>query len=189
MKLLLGILSTFFATLALAANNHVPQAVVTTGLDANAKPTEIITSVDRNVGTVFFYTELSGLSGQTVAHRWIHNGKTVATVNIAVRSNYTRTFSRSSINPNHIGRWEVQVVRSNGQVLASRIFTVMQSTKRSVQARVQQQYSASCLERLTQLQKQLQENPDSPYAKFLVQQQQSRCNQQRDRQQQLQQQR
>src|SRR5688572_22843459 len=54
----------------------------------------------------------------TITHEWVHNGVTVATVNLDVKSARYRTNSRITIS-DRTGSWKVEVKDSSGAVLAS----------------------------------------------------------------------
>lgn len=175
-----------------AADTGVTQAVITTGITSSAEPeTTNLTVVDHRVGTITFFTEIVGLRGQTVTHRWYYNGKEISTVSLNIASARTINWSRSSIAPSQLGDWEAKVVDANGRTLASRSFSVVQSGQ-SVQRVFQQQQVDSCSVRIGQLAKQMEENPTVDYYKFLYDRQVKRCQDNEqilNNQQQLQQQR
>lgn len=173
--IILSALLAFLIPTSFAAG-PVSRAAVTTELDSQARPVSNLSTVDSTVNEVIFYTEIEGMSGETILHRWIHNGNTIATINIQIRSNAARTWSTASIDSSKVGSWEVQVLNSGGQVLMAQNFDVTSPRQQSVQMRVQQQYSNDCLVILEELRAQLEENPESPYLRFKVQQQESRCN-------------
>lgn len=169
-----------------AADTGVTQAVITTGITSSAQPeTANLTVVDHRVGNITFYTEIVGLRGQTVTHRWFYNGKQLSTVSLNIASARTINWSRSSIAPSQLGQWEAKVVDSRGRTLISRRFSVVES-EQGVQRVFQQKQVDSCSVRIGQLAQQMNEHPGVDYYKFLYDKQVQRCNQ---NQQQLQQQR
>lgn len=186
MRTLLLTAISLFAFSSFAADTGVTQAVITTGVTSSAEPqTSNLTVVDHRVGSIIFYTEIIGLSGQAVTHRWFYNGSQVSTITLNINSMRTVNWSRSSVAPSQLGNWEARVVDSSGRTLASRSFNVVESGQ-SVARTVQQQQVNSCDVRLSQLQKQMTENPTVDYYRFLYDRQVQRCQQ---NQEQLQQQR
>ena len=70
------------------------------------------------------YTELRGLAGQTVSHRWLRNGQTVAVISFKVEGDRWRVHSNKRVTPDMAGAWQVLVVDSRGATLASQSFAV-----------------------------------------------------------------
>lgn len=73
---------------------------------------------------IYFFTEVSGLGGQTIRHRWLYEGQTMATVRFHVGGNRWRVHSNKNLSPGKIGNWEVRVEDSSGEVLGRRQFRV-----------------------------------------------------------------
>jgi hypothetical protein len=72
---------------------------------------------------VYFFTELKGMAGQTVTHRWEHNGKVMAEVPLEVGSDRWRTFSSKTLDPGQTGEWKASVVDAGGSTLSASTFT------------------------------------------------------------------
>ncbi len=72
--------------------------------------------------TVFAFSEVSGLRGQTLRYRWLRNGKVVATVKVGVGGNSWRSYSSKFVTSAMRGDWRVELVGDSGQVLAFREF-------------------------------------------------------------------
>lgn len=79
-----------------------------------------------NVDSLFCYTKISN-SGpkKEIKHLWYFNDKKVTTVvyNIKTAYNY-RSWSRKTILPSQTGKWRVEIVDENDELLASRHFSV-----------------------------------------------------------------
>ena len=73
---------------------------------------------------IYFFTEVSGLRGQTIRHRWLYEGQTVATVRFRVGGDRWRVHSNKNLSPGKTGNWEVLVEDSNGALLGRRKFRV-----------------------------------------------------------------
>lgn len=79
-----------------------------------------------NVDSLFCYTKISN-SGpkKEIKHLWYFNDKKVTTVayNIKTAYNY-RSWSRKTILPSQTGKWRVEIVDENDELLASRHFSI-----------------------------------------------------------------
>jgi hypothetical protein len=65
--------------------------------------------------TVFFFTELHGVPGETVFHRWELDGTTVAEVPFTIGSGARwRVYSSKDIGPDDAGHWRALVVDAGG---------------------------------------------------------------------------
>jgi Protein of unknown function (DUF2914) len=73
---------------------------------------------------VMLYTELRDLAGQTVSHRWQHEGRTVAVIPFEVKGDRWRVHSTKRLSAELKGSWQVIVVDGHGATLASRSFVV-----------------------------------------------------------------
>lgn len=111
-----------------AQNQPSVVAQFTTGVE-NREPVDQITFVESGVKKVFFFSDLRGLTGRTVQHRWIYDGKTVAEVNFEVRGPRWRVWSSKDLLPDWIGDWTVEIAivgsaeDGEGEVIAAETFT------------------------------------------------------------------
>ena len=71
-------------------------------------------------------TELRDLAGHTVLHRWELNGKVVTILPFEVKGQRWRIYSRNTLTSNEQGNWRVVVADTNGTVLASQNFVLVQ---------------------------------------------------------------
>ena len=74
--------------------------------------------IDPEVKSLTYFTELRGLKGQTVSHRWLHNNKLVNEVKFNVRGQRWRVWSTKTLAPRMKGKWFVQVMDGQGNILA-----------------------------------------------------------------------
>jgi hypothetical protein len=102
---------------------RVALAQFTTAIE-NREPIDQVTFVSNDVEVVFFYTDLRNLEGQTISHRWLHNGIVVANVAFDVGGPRWRVWSSKKMLPDLIGDWTVEIVTADGEVLASETFTL-----------------------------------------------------------------
>jgi hypothetical protein len=80
-------------------------------------PVDYRQAFDTNTPIVYYYTEVLGLHGQTVTHRWKLEGKVMQEVPIAVKRSRQAVWSRSVMRPDWTGNWTVEVVTERGDVI------------------------------------------------------------------------
>lgn len=68
---------------------------------------------------VYYFTELRGLEGQMVWHRWQHQGEVMADVEFQVGGPHWRVWSKKRLSPRWTGEWTVSVIDERGRVLRS----------------------------------------------------------------------
>ncbi len=84
------------------------------------EPVDSILTLGNGESHVYCFTELRGLAGQRVTHRWEYEGKVMAEVSFDVGGWRWRVWSRKNLRPEWHGRWRVSVVDASGRVLAQR---------------------------------------------------------------------
>jgi hypothetical protein len=99
------------------ASDKVARAVFTTGV-ANREPADQVTSLTNEVQQVYFFTELTGLEGKPVAHKWEYGGEVKAAVTFDVKAPRWRVWSSKQLDPSWTGEWTVSVVDDSGATLA-----------------------------------------------------------------------
>lgn len=81
------------------------------------EPVEQVVELTNDTGKVYFFTELRGLMGESVTHRWEYDGEPRAAVTFNVGANRWRVWSSKNLQPNWTGVWTVSVVDEGGNVL------------------------------------------------------------------------
>lgn len=108
------------ADLPPATSRNVARSLVTTAV-RDREPvrtlgdTVSLREIDR--GQLYYFTELTGLMGRKVEHRWIYRGRVEGTMRFQVGSNRWRASSRKTVLPNQKGEWRVIVVDEAGRTL------------------------------------------------------------------------
>ena len=87
------------------------------------EPVDQVSFVPNDVRQIFFFSDLRGLMGQTVKHRWIHDGEIQAEVAFEVRGPRWRVWSSKELLPDRLGDWTVEIVDGSGEVIAAETFT------------------------------------------------------------------
>lgn len=75
--------------------------------------------------TIYFFTELRGLSGRTVLHRWELNGRVVQERQLKPTSQSWRAYTALSLTSGMSGSWRVATIdAATGRTLAEQRFRV-----------------------------------------------------------------
>lgn len=105
-----------------AANEPVARAVFTTAIQ-DREPVNAITSLPTDQDRVYFFTDLRGMGGQKVTHRWLYQGKTMGEVSFPVGGPRWRVWSSKTLLPQWAGEWRVEVLDGAGNKLDEAAFT------------------------------------------------------------------
>jgi len=116
-----GVTAPAATTSAPAQQGTVVRAIITTGINQR-EPVDEVTEVGSDASTVYLFTELRGMQGEHITHRWEYNGQVVSEVGFDVKAQRWRVWSNKSLQPVFAGKWTVKVVNSAGDVLATREF-------------------------------------------------------------------
>ena len=110
-------------------SQHVPRAQFTRGV-YQREPVDVVeqlslTGLDQASVKLFFFSELKGLQGKTVIHRWLYEDAEVAKIKFQVRGNRWRVYSSKNIQAGKQGAWRVIVNDEQGNILhSSELMTV-----------------------------------------------------------------
>jgi len=97
-------------------NTHVARSTFTTEVVEN-EPVDELEAIPAEAETVCFFTEIVDLKGETITHRWTHQGEVVAEVPIEIGGPRWRVHSIKNLPESSSGIWTVQVVDSADTVL------------------------------------------------------------------------
>ena len=101
---------------------QVVRAVLAAGVQ-NREPVGVLEDVvPKSMRRVYFFTQIKGAKGQTLIHRWRYGNRIMAEIRLPIRSDNFRTWSSKRMSPAWAGRWWVEVVDEQGQVLARKGF-------------------------------------------------------------------
>jgi hypothetical protein len=95
---------------------------VLTGAIVDREPAAPVDTLVAPDDSLYFFTELVGMEGQTVTHRWKHGEEVMAEVPITVGAPRWRAFSKKRLIPAWAGVWTVEVVDANGSVVSRKSF-------------------------------------------------------------------
>jgi hypothetical protein len=124
LALLLALAAVLGAQQQMAAGLQVAEAVITTAV-VDRQPTDTLTTVPNDIGTVFCWMRITGAEGEIqVEHVWYKDDTEVARVPLRVAGSNWRSWSSKNIDPMWTGSWRVDIVGPDGTVLQSLSFTV-----------------------------------------------------------------
>ena len=110
-----------------AQQGSVSRAIFTTRI-VDREPADDLTEISNDSQQIFFFTDLRGLAGQIVTHRWEYNGKVMAEVKFKVGAGPRwRVYSSKNLLPEWIGEWSVVVTDESGEPLKVGIFQYTQA--------------------------------------------------------------
>ncbi len=84
---------------------------------------EVYSADGRPLNALYYFTELNGMRGETVLHRWEHNGETVAQISFEVSGDPWSVYSRQDLPPALGGEWRVVVTDAQGNILRTDNFS------------------------------------------------------------------
>lgn len=102
-------------------NASVARAIFTTAV-VDREPVDDLTSLPVDRDEVYFFTDLRGLEGRTVTHRWEYGGQVVSEVPFEVGGPRWRVYSKKSLKAAQAGEWTVMVLDESGWPLEAGMF-------------------------------------------------------------------
>lgn len=103
------------------AETGVSRSAFTSAIE-NKEPVSELKTISNDVGRVYFFTELSGLKGNTIIHRWEYNNQNLAEVMFEIGADRWRTWSSKNIIPSWTGVWTVSVLDEGGNIIDQSTF-------------------------------------------------------------------
>ena len=94
----------------------IKRAVFTSGIE-DREPVDNLDSLSTDSTRVFFFTEIVGMQGKTVTHRWMLDDENKAEVPFAVGGPRWRVYSSKNLVPEWTGDWRVEIVDEEGNEL------------------------------------------------------------------------
>jgi hypothetical protein len=110
-----------------ATNDHVARAVFTSNVQGR-EPVDTITSLSNDKNQIYFFSDLRGLGGQTVTHRWEYQGKPMGEVTFNVGGPRWRVWSSKTLIPHWTGEWRVSIIDGAGNTVGEASFNYTAAT-------------------------------------------------------------
>jgi len=107
------------------ASNNVARVLLTSDVEGREPVDTLdgqIVGEAEQATHVFFFTELQGMRGQTVKHRWTHGDKVAAVLRFPVNGDRWRVYSSKNLDKDCVGSWQVVLTDADGRILARETF-------------------------------------------------------------------
>ena len=114
--------TTHNGTSASKPPGYVKRAVFTTAIKKR-EPTNNISELSNDQQKIYYFTDLRGMQGQKVKHRWIYKGKVMAEVEFKVKGPRWRVYSSKRLDRGWLGDWTVLTVDRRGRTLSRKSFS------------------------------------------------------------------
>jgi len=95
---------------------EVARSVFTSGV-TEREPLDELQNIDEGAQDLAYFTELKGLDGQTIIHRWEYDGQVMGEVAFDVAGPRWRVHSTKQLDPSLTGAWTVKVLDTHGNIL------------------------------------------------------------------------
>lgn len=99
------------------SRGSVVRSIFTTGIQER-EPVDKIKDTGGMSNTLFYFTELRDMSGQTATHRWEYDGKVVSEIKFNVNGPRWRVWSSKAFTPGWAGEWKVSVLNGAGEIIS-----------------------------------------------------------------------
>lgn len=109
-----------------APEGRVARSAFTHGV-LDREPQDEVAALENDTTEIAYFTELRGLDGHQVTHRWEFNGESMAEVAFEVRGERWRVHSTKKLDPSWLGTWSVTVVDAAGNELARETFDYVEA--------------------------------------------------------------
>lgn len=110
-----------------AIGGSVSRSAFTTAV-VNREPRGRINELTNDKHHLYFFTELKGMTGQKITHRWVHKGQTMAEVKFNIGAPRWRVWSSKTLLTHWTGPWKVEVINEAGHVVHSEELNYIENT-------------------------------------------------------------
>ena len=122
--LALLVLGLLLPSLQSQAQEQITNATFTTAL-VGGQPTDYVQNIANSVREVYYYSEVAGLKGKTITHRWQREGEVKAEIKIRIDTDPAQAVSKLKLRPEWTGAWTVQTLDGSGKVIAENSFAYL----------------------------------------------------------------
>ena len=110
----------------------IARASLTSGIDER-EPIDAVSTLSNDNTTLFYFTEVRDMAGQTITHRWEHNGEVMAEVEFHIGGPRWRIYSSKTLVPTWLGDWKVSAIDAAGNPLSVNNFVYTEAPAVSAQ--------------------------------------------------------
>jgi hypothetical protein len=114
----------FGFTISPAQDIEVEEMVFCSSIEQH-QPVGIDTVFVETVGTVYCFSKITGAADTVlISHVWYYNNEEKARVDLSIKSRTWRTWSSKRIMEDWQGKWRVDIIDMNGNILKSKQFFI-----------------------------------------------------------------
>lgn len=119
LKKMIAVLGLFLGLFSatVVAQDAVNRAQFTSAVEQREPADELSGVLTPVPEKLYFFTDLRGMSGHKITHRWEHAGQVEAEISFHVGGDRWRVWSSKNLIPELAGEWQVTVLDDAGQVL------------------------------------------------------------------------
>lgn len=103
------------------ADTGVVRSIITTSI-SNKEPVSDLQQVSSDTTRVYYFTDVRGLNGHAITHRWEYNGKLMAEITFSIEADRWRTWSSKNMLASWTGNWQVSVLDEGGNIMEQKEF-------------------------------------------------------------------
>ena len=108
------------------AEDGVARSAFTSAIEEK-EPVDQITELSNDKSKILFFTEIRGMEGHTITHRWEQGGEVRAEVSFNVGANRWRVWSSKNLQNTWLGEWIVSVIDEGGNTLTQERFNYIEA--------------------------------------------------------------
>jgi Protein of unknown function (DUF2914) len=131
-KLILASLM-FFVTFTVYAEDGVSRSAITSAIEEK-EPVDQVIELTNDKTKIFFFTEIRGMEGHTITHRWQHGDNVQADVKFEIGGNRWRVWSSKNLNESLLGEWTVLVMDAGENIMSQQVFNYIEAPASPVAA-------------------------------------------------------
>ena len=113
-------------TFMVQAEDGVARSVITSAIEEK-EPVDQISEMGTDSSKIYFFTEIRGMEGHAITHRWEQGGEIRAEVKFDVGGNRWRVWSSKNLLDSWLGEWTVSVIDEGGNTMAQEKFNYIEA--------------------------------------------------------------
>jgi len=114
------IIASMLLLFAISAQADIARATFTTAIEGR-EPVDQITQLGNDKTSIYFFTEIRGMTGHSITHRWEYGGEPRFEMTFSVGADRWRVWSNKTLSPDMTGEWKVVVLDEAGFVLRTEL--------------------------------------------------------------------
>lgn len=118
----------FFITCSAYAEDGVSRAVITSAIEER-EPVDQLKELANDQTKVYFFTEIKGMKGHALTHRWQQGEKVQAEIKFEIGGDRWRVWSSKNLNESWLGEWTVSVIDAGENIITQQKFNYIEAAE------------------------------------------------------------